>query len=203
MFYFILIVIFLFMISSGIDSFSKGVDTISEEVNRDRNTSTDVKEETIYYTGEVKTLNINSINDVRVHQVRGKGPVVATGGSAGLDLYNNSGEEFIVESGETAVINTYTRVAIPEGYVGLVVIRSGHGFRGLNLINSVGVIDSDYRGAIKAKVMNTSKDTITIQKEERFAQMIIVPYLRANIINTEYLGDTERGENGFNSTGIN
>ena len=135
-------------------------------------------------------------------------PKVATDGSAGIDLYNND-RDFIILEGETYKINTKTSVEIPQGYVGLVIVRSGLGFKGLDLINSVGVIDSDYRGEVGAKVIlhpnnnspMPSTNAIEIRKGERFAQLVIVPYYKANLEFVDELTDTERGDGGFGSTG--
>lgn len=135
-------------------------------------------------------------------------PKVATDGAAGIDLYNND-RDFIVSEGQSHKINTKTSVEIPKGYVGLVIVRSGLGFKGLDLINSVGVIDSDYRGEIAVKVILHSnnnkpmydKNVMVIKKGERFAQLVIVPYYKANLEFVDELTDTERGDGGFGSTG--
>lgn len=85
--------------------------------------------------------------------------------------------------------------------VGLVIIRSGLGFKGLALINSIGVIDEDYRGDIGVKVINHGQEYIIIRPGDRVAQMVIVPYIQVPIEPVEELEETERGANGFGSTG--
>ena len=122
--------------------------------------------------------------------------------SAGLDLFNNN--EFPVEIAphKSVIIDTGFFVEIPDGYVGLLFARSSLGFKlDCTLANSVGVIDSDYRGEVKAKIINHSDNTVTIQPNERVVQLVIVPILNCDFNYTDKLSDTERGEGGFGSTG--
>lgn len=118
--------------------------------------------------------------------------------AAGIDLINN-GESVTVVEGEYTNVETKTAMQIPDGYVGLVVVRSGFGFKGLSLINSVGVIDSDYRGEIGVRLISHSKDPIEIPHGERFAQIVIVPCSLAEVEYVDELTETERGESGFGS----
>lgn len=139
-------------------------------------------------------------------------PVRGTAHSAGIDLYNN-GETVEVWSGRPVEVSTKTAIEIPKGYVGLVFVRSGLGFKGLNLINSCGVIDSDYRGEIKLKFTFTrpslmkmnrpheGQHFLTLGRGDRVAQIVIVPYLDLPIEFEDELSDTERGVGGFGSTG--
>ena len=148
-------------------------------------------------------------------------PKYGSEGAAGLDLYNN-GDDVMITEGEAVTLSTMTAMAIPEEYVGMVYVRSGHGFDGLSLINSTGIIDSDYRGEIKVKVILHAKDphvrksfgrkvleffkkpkpnTMFIQKGERFAQIVIVPFLRVEPWFVNHLPETKRGEGRTGSTG--
>lgn len=126
--------------------------------------------------------------------------------AAGIDLYNN-GESISLMQGQTAVVNTQTAMAIPHGYVGLVFPRSGFGFKGLTLINGTGVIDSDYRGEILVKVVLGTDDgskninQMDIDNGTRFAQIVIVPVLMADIKLVDELDDTDRGAGGIGSSG--
>lgn len=121
--------------------------------------------------------------------------------SAGGDLYN-AGDDVAISPSETVLIGTGLAVEIPEGYVGLVYARSGLASKcGLAPANKVGVIDSDYRGEIKVALFNHSKETRTVLKGERIAQMVIAPYLKVEYEEVEELSSTERGEGGFGSTG--
>lgn len=130
-------------------------------------------------------------------------PKVATDGSAGLDLFNNSDEKIIILPQKETVVKTGVRVEIPKGHVGLLCIRSSFGFNRYAMLgNSVGIIDSDYRGEIMAKVFNRSAayNPIEIEPGERFCQLVVVPYYK-NFVQVNELSDTERGEGGIGSTG--
>ena len=122
--------------------------------------------------------------------------------SAGADLYSAEEEDVTVPSGETRLIHTGIACEIPDGYVGLIFARSGLASkRGLAPSNKVGVIDSDYRGELMVSLFNQSKEDRTVERGERIAQLVIVPYLRADFEETGELSDTARGAGGFGSTG--
>lgn len=131
-------------------------------------------------------------------------PIFKTAGAAGIDLFNNSAESVSIEPGKSAIISTGFEVQIPEGYVGLLFARSSLGFKfDCTLANSVGVIDSDYRGEVKAKITNHSDKTHTIEPNEGVCQLVVLPYVTSvNFEQTEgNLNETERGTGGFGSTG--
>lgn len=129
-------------------------------------------------------------------------PTIGSPFAAGADLYSAEKKEITVKPGETNFIGTGIATEIPEGYVGLVFARSGLACkRDLAPANKVGVIDSDYRGEIKVAIHNHGTEARTIEKGERIAQMVIVPYLTAEYEETEELSETVRGEGGFGSTG--
>ena len=118
---------------------------------------------------------------------------------AGLDI--RSAENAVIFPGESRMIRTGIHVEIPEGYVGLIFPRSGLATKyGIGLANSVGVIDSDYRGEIKCVL--TSKTLFTVRAYERIAQLVIAKHERAKWEIVEVLSETERGTGGFGSTGI-
>jgi len=130
-------------------------------------------------------------------------PVRKTTGSAGLDLRVT--EDLFLKAGEVVLARTGVRVAIPEGYVGLVVIRSGVSLNGIELANGIGVIDSDYRGEIKLPLRYVARDsyprTHLIPAWTRVAQLLVVPYLPVQVEVVDELDQTDRGEDGFGSTG--
>lgn len=129
-------------------------------------------------------------------------PTYGTAYSAGADLYANIEEAIVINSNETKLIPTGISLKIPTGYVGLVYARSGLASKkGLAPANKVGVIDSDYRGEIFVALHNHSEEIRTIEKDERIAQLVIAPYLKAEFVKTDILDDTERGNGGFGSTG--
>lgn len=122
--------------------------------------------------------------------------------AAGADLYADSKVDIVVKSGETVLVGSGIATQIPVGYVGLVFARSGLATkRGLAPANKVGVIDSDYRGEIKVSLHNHSSVDQIIEKNERIAQLVIVPYYQATFIETMELDETDRGTGGFGSTG--
>ena len=142
----------------------------------------------------------------------------ATDGSAGIDLRfidleikNDSGVihcdngEYRFESGleNTVSINTGVRVAIPKGYVGLFSVRSSMGAKGMVLSSLTGIIDSDYRGPLAAKVW--FRKPMTIKRFERIVQLVIVPVLTVELEFTDSfdVSDTARGEGGWGSTNVN
>ena len=124
--------------------------------------------------------------------------------AAGCDLYADlNGENSIIVRPESLVaISTGIACEFPEGYFGMVVPRSSVGTkRGLVLANTVGIIDNSYRGDIMMIFRNASDDTQEIHHGERLAQMILLPYVKYSIEDTDTLSETERGEGGFGSTG--
>ena len=131
-------------------------------------------------------------------------PTYGTDYAAGADLYACLDEKIEIAPLETKMVGTGIAMEIPDGYVGLVFARSGLACKkGLAPANKVGVIDSDYRGEIKVALHNHNGqgDALAIENGERIAQIAIVPYLKAQFEVAESLDETDRGENGFGSTG--
>ena len=127
-------------------------------------------------------------------------PTRATSGSAGYDFFTPVPIE--LAPGETVTVPTGIRARIAEGWVLFVLPKSGLGFRyRLRLDNTVGVIDSDYRGEIMVSLHNHSGQTQEIADGERIAQLVITPFLRVEFTETDELSDTVRGAGGFGSTG--
>ncbi|MCM1159327.1 MAG: dUTP diphosphatase [Clostridium sp.] len=133
------------------------------------------------------------------------GAVLPTYGSAyaaGADLYACIEENVHFNPGETKLIPTGLAMEIPAGYAGLIYARSGLASKkGLAPANKVGVIDADYRGEVMVALHNHGTVPVTIEPQERIAQLVITPYLTACFEETEQLSDTVRGEGGFGSTG--
>lgn len=120
-------------------------------------------------------------------------------GDGGLDL--RSSQEFVLMPMHSHLIPTGIKAEIPLGYVGLLFSRSGMAKVGVTLANSVGVIDHSYRGEIKAYLVNNGTNPFHIHYGDRIAQLVIVPCLTAGFNLVAKVSDTERGENGFGSTG--
>lgn len=120
--------------------------------------------------------------------------------AAGFDLC--AAEQVTINPRHTAKVGTGIAVAIPKGYFGALFARSGLATKkGLKLANSVGVLDSDYRGEIIAAMYNDSNQPQVILKGDRIAQLVIIPYVSPKIDVVSDLDETERGEGGFGSTG--
>ncbi len=130
-------------------------------------------------------------------------PTRATEGSAGYDLYACLENAVEIAPGQTVKIPTGIAIALPDkAYVALVYARSGLSVNhGIALANSVGVIDSDYRGEILVALVNNSKTPYTIEPQTRIAQMVITPVVLPDLIEVPDLEDTERGSGGFGSSG--
>lgn len=124
-----------------------------------------------------------------------KMPTYATDGSGCFDLYAASWDQ------ETRSFGTGLAFDIPDGWVMKVYSRSGDGFkRGLTLCNSVGVIDSDFRGEVRVKFNNPYNFTHNVG--DRIAQAMIVQVPKVSFEWVDELTATERGENGFGSSGV-
>lgn len=122
--------------------------------------------------------------------------------AAGADLRALLDEPVAIEPHQTLLVHTGISMAIPDGYVGLVYARSGIACkRGLAPANKVGVIDADYRGEIMVALHNHGTTEQTIEPGERIAQIVITPYMTAQFEQVESLDDTDRGSDGFGSTG--
>ena len=127
-------------------------------------------------------------------------PTRGSPNSAGLDLYADS--DVLVSSGASVMLGTGIAIEIPQGHVGLVAIRSSVGKAGVALANSVGVIDSDYRGEIKLCLTYTAGNGgHYIRKGQAIAQLVVMPYLHVELVEVDALSTTERGAGGFGSTG--
>ena len=130
-------------------------------------------------------------------------PKRATPGAAGMDLCACIEKNVLLKSGERTLIHTGIAVALPSSeYVALLFARSGLAIKhGITLSNSVGVIDSDYRGEICVGLCNLGDEDYTISPGERIAQLVITKVETPEPVEVEFLDDTARGTGGFGSTG--
>ncbi len=130
-------------------------------------------------------------------------PERATPGSAGLDLRACIDAPIVINPRDIVTIPTGIAIALPdENLVALIFARSGLSIKhGIALANSVGVIDSDYRGELCVGLINNSNSPYTISPNERIAQLVVMPV--SNLIPEicDELPETSRGEGGFGSTG--
>lgn len=130
-------------------------------------------------------------------------PYYATAGAAAMDLHACMDEPVTLEPLGRALIPTGLAIALPSAeYVALIFARSGLATKhGIALSNSVGVIDSDYRGEVKVGLVNLSGESYTIAPGDRIAQLSVMPVERAGLVFVSELPETDRGEGGFGSTG--
>lgn len=143
-----------------------------------------------------ETVKIKKLNE------NAKIPTYGTKFAAGADLYACIDDIETIAAGETKLIKTGIALEVPTGYAGLIYARSGLASKkGLAPANKVGVVDSDYRGEVMVALHNHSKEDKTIEPNERIAQFVIAPYLKANFEEVDSLDDTSRGSGGFGSTG--
>lgn len=130
-------------------------------------------------------------------------PIRGTKGAAGIDLTCTNITTTLNEANQLMLVyHTDLAVEIPKGYIGLLVPRSSIWKKSLMLTDSLGIIDSDFRGEIVA-IMKATTDTVpAIYKQgERFCQLVILKKPEYTIKEVEELSKTERGEGGFGSTG--
>jgi dUTP diphosphatase len=125
-------------------------------------------------------------------------PKYAKDGDAGLDL---TATAYKVNEKGQYVYTSDLALEIPDGYVGLLFPRSSICKKDLEMTNSVGVIDSNYRGPIKSVFNPTCEDPEIYELGERFAQLIIIPYPKIEFEEVEELSETNRGTGGYGSTG--
>ena len=128
-------------------------------------------------------------------------PSYAHAGDAGLDL--RAAEDVELKPGSRALVPTGVAIALPPGYAGLVLPRSGRALKeGLGLANSPGLIDSGYRGELKVVLVNLDFDTpIHVRKGDKVAQLVVQKVEQAVVKVSEELSESERGPGGFGSSG--
>lgn len=130
-------------------------------------------------------------------------PKRATVGSAGMDLCACMEENLLLKPGERALVHTGIAVGLPNhDFVALIFARSGLAVKhGITLANSVGVIDSDYRGEICVGLCNLGSEDYVINPGERIAQLVVMRVETPTPIEVSSLDETTRGSGGFGSTG--
>ncbi len=130
-------------------------------------------------------------------------PAYATVDSAGLDLYAAITEDMLIAPGFRALVPTGIALELPSGFEAQVRPRSGLAFNyGVTLLNTPGTIDADYRGEIKALLINLGHETFVVERGMRIAQLVIAPVAQAEWVEKPSLEASARGAGGFGSTGI-
>jgi dUTP pyrophosphatase len=129
-------------------------------------------------------------------------PEYAHPGDAGADL--TAAESVVLAPGARATVATGVSIALPDGYVALVVPRSGLAAKhGITIVNSPGTVDAGYRGEIRVTMLNTDAEhPFAIEAGDRIAQLIVMPVSRARFVAVQKLPGSHRGDGGFGSTGL-
>lgn len=129
-------------------------------------------------------------------------PRYATEGSSGMDLVAAITDNIIIKSGDREIVPTGIAISLPPMYEAQIRPRSGLAAKnGVTVLNTPGTIDNDYRGEIKAILINHGKEDFVIERGMRIAQMVIAKYEQFEIIEVDSLDATDRGTGGFGSTG--
>ena len=130
-------------------------------------------------------------------------PHYATLGSAGLDLLAAVDAEMVIEPGKRAAVPTGIAIELPLGVEAQVRPRSGLALnQGITCLNAPGTIDSDYRGEIKAILINHGDQPFRISRGMKIAQIVIARHEQAALVEVESLSESERDSGGFGSTGM-
>jgi dUTP pyrophosphatase len=132
-------------------------------------------------------------------------PKYETEGAAGLDLFaaTKENKKILIAPNSAEMIPTGIAISVPSGYEAQIRPRSGLAAKnGITVLNSPGTIDSDYRGEILVMLINHSKKDFEVVRGMRIAQMVISKIEQFNLISVDELNTTDRGKDGFGSTGI-
>jgi dUTP pyrophosphatase len=130
-------------------------------------------------------------------------PAYATEGSAGLDLLAAVDKEIALKPGARICVPCGIAIALPKGFEAQVRPRSGLALHhGITLLNAPGTIDSDYRGEIKATLVNHGDDVFRITRGMKVAQLVVARHETAILREVKELPASDRGEGGFGSTGM-
>ena len=129
-------------------------------------------------------------------------PEYAYEGDAGLDL--RAAEDVALAPFERSMVPCGVAIALPRGYAGFVLPRSGLAAKhGISIVNAPGLIDSDYRGEIKAILVNLdAHETFEVKRGDRIAQLVIMPVPAVSLQEADELDETTRGAGGFGSSGV-
>lgn len=130
-------------------------------------------------------------------------PAYATKGASGMDLHARIPHEIFLHPGVRFTCPTGIGMEIPEGFEGQVRPRSGWAKKtGVTVLNAPGTVDSDYTGEIAVILINHGDEAVKISPDDRIAQLVICPVQRVELVETNALTETARGEGGFGSTGV-
>jgi dUTP pyrophosphatase len=179
------------LIMDGISDMVKGnilmsIELLEKQLN---------KQKTINKTIDIKFINKSNNPD----------PIYAHEGDSGFDLRSSMEEKVILKPGERKLIDTGLFFQLPDGYELQVRPRSGNALKyGITVLNTPGTIDTHYRGEIKIILINLGQEDFIVEHGDRIAQGVVAPRVSTEfgrLIKVENLGETQRGSDGFGSTG--
>lgn len=144
------------------------------------------------------------LNDIKIlfkkTNKNAKVPTYAKTGDCCCDLY--AVEDVTITSGQRGLVDTGIAIELPIGFEAQIRPRSGIAWKqGISVLNTPGTIDEGWRSSVKVILINHGNDYFTIRKGDRIAQMKFSPVYKGHFIEVEELSDTERGTDGFGSTG--
>jgi len=133
----------------------------------------------------------------RIHP-EAKLPVYGHPGDAGLDLFSVADRD--LAPGEVFAVPTGIQIAVPAGHVGLVWDKSGISLKGVHRL--AGVIDAGYRGEVQVVLINLGGAPFALRRGMKIAQLLVQPVNAVDVVESDSLDDTSRGQGGFGSTGL-
>lgn len=147
-------------------------------------------------------MNKIAVKIKKLENFRGELPQYQSLGASGFDIRAQLATPLVLKPGERAMVPTGLSFEIPMGFEIQARPRSGLAAKnGITVLNTPGTIDADYRGEVKIIIINLGAEPMTIQDQERCAQLVIAPVYQADFELVQELGSTERGAGGFGSTG--
>ena len=130
-------------------------------------------------------------------------PAYQSAGSAGMDVMAAVASPLTLAPLQRALVPTGLQIALPHGFEAQIRPRSGLALKhGITVLNSPGTIDADYRGEISVLLINLGEAPFEILHGMRIAQMVVAPVTQAQLMETDELPGSARGESGFGSTGL-
>jgi dUTP pyrophosphatase len=190
----------------SLDYIRKKINDITDS-NKDYGVNDFENEFSKTFVGEGYDYDLFKLNVGFKNESNNPDPEYATNGSSGFDLRANLNESVTLKSGNRAIIPTGLYFEIPENFEIQIRPRSGLAAKnGVTVLNTPGTIDSDYTGEIKIILINHGDEDFTINHGDRIAQGVLASVLNKKIIKltkqTNITSNTERGNGGFGSTGI-
>jgi dUTP pyrophosphatase len=150
----------------------------------------------------MERLQVN-VRAMRVGAVETPVPAYQSVDAAGMDLPAAVEDDVTIAPGKRALVPTGWAFAIPPGFEGQVRPRSGLALRhGVTVLNTPGTVDADYRGEVKVVLANFGDQPFVVRRGDRIAQLVVAPVAKVDLHVTTSLDATDRGADGYGSTGI-